>query len=134
MTAQMPTAGERETHGFRADVSVLVVRRRGRDQLYPADMVTMTAEPAPPPAVDAVREAAEYVLAVILEDLDNVRARIAELWTARRRHHRAVTTLPACPQAGRCDFWSSAFSTPESSAPSAPDHIRAVVDQYLPVR
>jgi hypothetical protein len=75
----MPTAGECETHGFRANVPVLVARRRGRDQLYPADMVTLTAEPTPPPTMDAVREAAEYVLAVIPDDLDNVRARIAEL-------------------------------------------------------
>ena len=99
MTAQMPTAGERETHGFRADVPVLVVRRRGREQRYPADMVTMTAEPAPPLAVDAVREAAEYVLAVLLEDLDNVRARIAELWTAAeappRSHHPSRTPTGA---------------------------------------
>jgi hypothetical protein len=130
----MPTAGGYEIRGFCADVPLLVVRRRGWEQLYPADMVTLTAESAPPPAVDAVREAAEYVLAVILEDLDNVRARIAELWTARRRHHRAVTALPARPPAGRCDFWSSAFSRPESSTPSAPGHIRAVLDQYLPVR
>ena len=92
----MPTAGECQTHGFRADVPVLVVRRRGREQRYPADMVTMTAEPAPPLAVDAVREAAEYVLAVILEDLDNVRARIAELWdraaeASPRSHHPSRT-------------------------------------------
>jgi hypothetical protein len=52
----MPTTGEYESHGFRAGVPVLVVRRRGRDQLYPADMVTLTAESAPPPAVDAVQD------------------------------------------------------------------------------
>ena len=79
---------------------VLVVRRRGRDQLYPVDMVALTAEPAPPPAVDAVREAAEYVLAVILEDLDNVRARIAELWTAAEASPRSHCPSRTPPPAG----------------------------------
>lgn len=69
----------------------------------PPDMITLTAATMPP-AADAVREAHEYVLAVILEDLDScVRAKIAEFWSAVEISPRSVIELAAQYRRERAD-------------------------------
>jgi hypothetical protein len=78
--ARMPTPEESRDNGLGADAPVLVMRRRGgKEQIYAAGMVRLTIDTGPAPAPSAARDAARYVLGQILEDLDNVRAMIAQL-------------------------------------------------------
>jgi hypothetical protein len=74
LIARMPTPEECRDNGLPADAPVLVMRRGGGEQVYPADMVRLTS-----PAPSAARDAACYVAGQIIEDLDNVRAKIAVL-------------------------------------------------------
>lgn len=83
VTARMPTPDECRDYKLCGDAPVLVMRRRGREQLYAADMVKLTVDSGLPPDPDAVRDAARYVFKCVLEDLDNVRATIADLASAR---------------------------------------------------
>jgi hypothetical protein len=91
--ARMPTVDECRYYGLSADAPVLIMRRRGREQLYAADMVRLTVDAGPPPAPDAAREAARYVVGHILEDLDHVRAKLADLADATEAPPQEIIRL-----------------------------------------
>lgn len=80
MIARMPTSDECQDNGLPTDAPVLIMRRHGgKEQIYAANMVRLTIDTSPAPAPSAARNAARYVVEQILEDLDNVRAMIADL-------------------------------------------------------
>lgn len=94
MIARMPAPEECQDAGLSADVPLLVMRRRGgHEQLYRADLVTLTIDQEPPPAAWDVRDAARYVLGCILEDLSNVLSDVAMLHAAMSGPPRGMVKL-----------------------------------------
>lgn len=72
LTARMPTADEcTAIPGLSAEVPVLVMRRAGRDQLYPAELITVTLDTTPAPDPDGMRETVRAVLHHVAEDISN---------------------------------------------------------------
>lgn len=93
MIARMPTPEERQRDGIAADAPVLVMRRGGKEQIYPAALVVLTIDTSPPAAPSPVRDAACYVIGEILEDLDNVRAKITDLYHAAQSPPSEIVRL-----------------------------------------
>lgn len=92
--ARMPTPEECQDNGLPADAPVLVMRRHGgKEQIYAAGMVRLTIDTSPAPTASAARDAARYVAEQILEDLDNVRAMIADLCRATESPSREIIRL-----------------------------------------
>jgi hypothetical protein len=102
----MPTAGECRDHGLPGNSPVLILRRRGQEQLYPADLIRLTIGSGPPPGPDAARDAAGYAARNILEDLDNVRAKLADLARAVQSPPPEIVRLAAEYSQDRADEFS----------------------------
>lgn len=94
LIARMPTPEECQDNRLPAHAPVLVMRRRGgKEQIYAAGMVRLTIDTSPAPAPSAARDAARYVAEQILEDLDNVRAMVADLCRAAESPSREIIRL-----------------------------------------
>jgi hypothetical protein len=94
MIARMPTPEECQDNGLPTDAPVLVMRRRGgQEQIYAAGMVRLTIDTNPAVAPSAARDAAHYVVEQVLEDLDDVRAMIADLCHATESPPREIIRL-----------------------------------------
>lgn len=80
LTARMPTEVERREQGITDEgVPVLVMRRAGREQVYRADLITVTVDTSPVPDPGEVIDATRRMLEYAVEALGNVQYDLGEL-------------------------------------------------------